>query len=140
MPATYAPGPRCNGADDNEGDLGLSSPKHKIFGVHGHPATTCWWITCGYLCWWSGQRLGKRCGKPGISGLMSGFEKGQAEGLCGNLGRPVFGGLDALGRGTDPGGHLLALGIGVLKHGQRPLELVVEDSLQRVEVALDVDH
>ena len=48
--------------------------------------------------------------------------------------------LDALGGGPNPGRNLLPLAVSVLKHGHRPLELVLEHALEGVQVPLDVDE
>src|SRR5690242_57017 len=103
--------------------------------------------------------MGRDWGKEGKTDLLNRVEKGQAEGLCGKLGRAGrtcdFPGpcglcgkvvrshlaeLCRLRRGTDLGRGLSALGVGVLQHRQRALDLVLEDALEDVDLALDVDE
>jgi len=129
MPATYAPGPRCNdpdyttasGACQAQNTRYLASlgiyPQH----IGGLPVERSedelgtGWVRTG------GNRAWRR--------LLNRVEKGQAEGVCGKLGRLGLGAcgnlfhrpfhnLDALGRGADLGRRLLALGVGVLEDGE----------------------
>src|SRR6266550_9123552 len=96
----------------------------------------------------AGQGLGKGAQ---IASLLDRVDQGQTERFCGNLafrtggicghGFPGrFGDLHSLRRGSNLGRSLLALAVGVLEHGQRALNFVLEDSLEDVHLALDVDE
>src|SRR5260221_4068155 len=143
MPATYAPGPRCNclygtrrfwGCQDlnTRYSVSLGSQAPHVGGLPvDKPATrlgTPWVLPV------------ETYAKPGLANWV---EECEREGVCGNLrdgfwGR--FGDLDALDGRPDPDRHLLALAVGVLEHGDGPLQLVLEDALEHVQVAFDVDE
>src|SRR2546423_791717 len=151
MPATYAPGPRLNDPeytigfwacqDQNTTYLALMSlyPQH----VGGLPVERSW------------DELGTGWVRPGGNrsprALLNRVDQGEAEGVCGKLGRPcggncgnlvhrAFQDLDAPDRGPDLGRSLLALGVGVLEDGEGALEPVFQNTLQDVDLALHVDE
>src|SRR5581483_6642931 len=109
------------------------------------------WITLRVSWAQAGQGLGI----TGQNALLDLVDEGEREGLrfatrfgltdrCGKLvesrlRRRVLD-LDAARGGADPRRDLLALAVGVLEHRHRPLKLVLQDVLEHVEVAFDVDE
>src|SRR6266446_5727332 len=86
-----------------------------------------------------------------IGPLLNRVDQGQAQRFCGKLGLRTggicgngfpgrFGDLHSLRGGSNLGRGLLALGVCVLEHGQRALDLVLQDALEDVHLALDVDE
>src|SRR5438046_260425 len=96
----------------------------------------------------AGQGLGE---SAQIGSLLDRVDQGQTErfcgklvsrtgGICGNGFPGRFGDLHSLCGGSNLGRGLLALGVGVLEHGQRALNLVLQNALEDVHLALDVDE
>src|SRR6266446_3550531 len=143
MPATYAPGPRCNCVYGTRRFWGCQALNTRYSVSHGSQAP--------YVGGLPVDKPATRLGTPWVlpvetyakPDLANWVEEGEREGVCGNLrdglwGR--FGDLDALDGRPDPDRHLLALAVGVLEHGHGTLQLVLEDALEDVQVALDVDE
>src|SRR6266581_3264940 len=143
MPATYAPGPRCNSLDDTRRFWGCQALNTRYSVSLGSQAP----YVGGLPVDKPAARLGtvwvlpvETYAKPDLTNWV---EESEREGVCGNLrdglwGR--FGDLDALDGRPDPDRHLLALAVGVLEHGHGTLQLVFEDALEHVQVTLDVDE